>query len=134
MELTGTLRMGERFGEMISARFAAVYRSRGAEVPDSVVRVVREEIRGLVDEAAEERGGLMDTLYAIYHRHFTHEDVKGLIAFYETDVGRKTVRVMPILTREAAKAGSRWGAMMAPVVADRLRNRLDKRGIELPDI
>ncbi|MBD3239679.1 MAG: DUF2059 domain-containing protein [Chitinivibrionales bacterium] len=132
MELTGALRMGERFGELISARMAELYRSTGTEVPDSVVRIVKEEVRTLVDEAAGEEGGLMDTLYAIYHEHFSHDDIKRLIAFYQTDVGRKAVRVMPVLTREAAKAGSEWGAHMAPVVADRLRERLDERGIELP--
>lgn len=134
MELTGALRMGERFGELISARMAELYRSNGTEVPDSLVTIITEEIRALVDEAAREEGGLMDTLYAIYHEHFTHDDIKRLVAFYETDVGRKAVRVMPILTRQAAKAGSDWGAAMGPVVAARLRDRLDERGIELPGI
>ena len=33
---------------------------------------------------------LLDLAVPIYDRHFTHEEIKGLIQFYETPLGQKT--------------------------------------------
>ncbi|NRB08638.1 MAG: DUF2059 domain-containing protein [Richelia sp.] len=38
---------------------------------------------------------------ALYSKDFTNEEIKGLIAFYETPLGRKTISVMPKLLQES---------------------------------
>jgi hypothetical protein len=37
---------------------------------------------------------------AIYNRHYTREEIAGLIAFYESPLGRKSVQVNPQITQE----------------------------------
>ena len=51
---------------------------------------------------------------ALYAKDFTQEDVKGLLAFYETDLGKKTIAAMPSLTREGAAMGEQWAKANMP--------------------
>ena len=134
MEMTGALDIGMQFGEMISAQIAEVLRDAGKPMPDSVVAIVNQEIRALVEEAVEQDGGLMDMLYGIYDKFFSHDDIKGLIAFYKTDLGQKTIKVMPALTQEGMLAGQQWGASVGPALVERLKKRMEEKGIVLPEI
>jgi uncharacterized protein len=60
-------------------------------------------------------------IVAIYDRHLTAEDVRGLVAFYETPLGQKTLRVMPLLKAEAQKVGEQRGEQLADRVIQKLR-------------
>ena len=134
MEMTGALSIGLQFGEMISGQIAEVLRDAGKPIPDSIVAIINEETRALVEEAAEQDGGLMDMMYAIYDKFFSHDDIKGLIAFYKTDLGKKTIQVMPALTQEGMLAGQQWGASVGPALVERLKTRMEEKRVELPDI
>lgn len=59
-----------------------------------------EELRDLVRADA-----LIDAMVPIYRRHFSEEEVRELIGFYSTGVGRKYVSLVPVISRQAA---DRW--------------------------
>ena len=44
-----------------------------------------------------------------YNQHFTDDEIKQLITFYETPVGQKTVKEMPQLVTELQSLGQKWG-------------------------
>jgi len=73
----------------------------------------------------------MALITPIYHRHFTHDEIKGLIAFYQTDLGSKTIRVMPALLQESMSAGQQWGQTLAPEIRRRVLERLKAEGVDL---
>lgn len=52
---------------------------------------------------------LVELTVPIYAKHLTHEDVLGLIAFYESPVGKKMTAVQPAINAEAMAAGQAWG-------------------------
>jgi hypothetical protein len=52
---------------------------------------------------------LLNIAVTAYDRHFSHEEIKGLIKFYETPLGQKTASVMPQLLTETREAGRAWG-------------------------
>ena len=37
----------------------------------------------------------------VYSNHFTEEEVKGLITFYESDTGKSMVRKMPMIMQDS---------------------------------
>ena len=63
----------------------------------------------------------LSEMAAVYDRHLTGEDIKALIAFYETPVGQKAVKVLPQVLSEAGEIGGRRGEQMGLRVAERLR-------------
>jgi uncharacterized protein len=52
---------------------------------------------------------LLDLAVPIYDRNFSHEEIRNLIAFYQTPLGQKTVSTLPKLTAELQKEGGKWG-------------------------
>ncbi len=52
---------------------------------------------------------LLDLAVSAYDKHFTHQEIKGLIKFYETPPGQKASSVLPQLVTEMRDAGRTWG-------------------------
>ncbi|BDU76111.1 DUF2059 domain-containing protein [Mesoterricola sediminis] len=43
---------------------------------------------------------------AVYMRHFSEQELRGLAAFYRTPLGRKTLEQLPVVMREGAQVGA----------------------------
>ncbi len=57
----------------------------------------------------------------IFYKHFTLEELKALITFYETPVGKKWVQLNPAISEEIITAGSAWRENISQKVKDKLR-------------
>ena len=47
-----------------------------------------------------------------YAKYYSHEEIKGLIEFYETPLGRKMISVQPTLMADLQEAGRKWGEQL----------------------
>lgn len=56
----------------------------------------------------------------LYDKYFTNEDIKGLIQFYESPLGKKTVQVVPALTQESVTRGMEVGQLAGQRAMTRL--------------
>jgi hypothetical protein len=63
----------------------------------------------------------------VYHRYFSAEEIKGMIAFYSTDLGRKAISAMPGLMSESMMIGQKMGRR-AVAGARRARARAAEEG------
>ena len=52
---------------------------------------------------------LIDMAVAGYDKYLSDEEIKGLIAFYQTPLGQKALEVLPKLTVELQSEGLKWG-------------------------
>jgi len=52
---------------------------------------------------------LLDSAVPLYDKYFSHEDIKGLIRFYETPLGQKALSVLPRLSIEMQGEGMKVG-------------------------
>ena len=106
--LTGSGKLGVQTMNMMIQTF----KRTNPEVPqkfwDEFAREVKE------DE-------LVDLVIPIYDKHYTHDEIKQLIEFYESPVGQKSIRVMPQIVQESQAAGQRWGRELALKVQKRLQ-------------
>ena len=105
IELSGEADMGVMVFENMMMSFRDIFPDVPGEFWDRVVDAV-------------ERDDLMDILVPIYRKHFTAEDVAGLIRFYESPLGRKLIERQPDMTRESMVAGEEWGETIAWKVID----------------
>jgi hypothetical protein len=71
-----------------------------------------------------------EQLIAIYSQHFTLAEVNALIGFYGSEIGKKTIQVMPMLMRDGQIAGQKWGQSLEPALKERLSRRFKKEGFE----
>ena len=87
---------------------------------DEVLQVFEENIPSFMQASVE-----------IYDRYFSAEEIKGMLAFYQTPLGRKSVEVMPALMSDSMQMGAAWGQSLAPKIGPRVRARLKKEGVEI---
>lgn len=66
---------------------------------------------------------LIEMLVPIYEKHLTIDDLKGIIAFYETPVGKKYAAQTPIITTEAMQAGQEWGMKIGADFMEKMKAR-----------
>jgi len=52
---------------------------------------------------------LLDSAVPLYDKYFSHEDIKGLIEFYQTPLGQKALGVLPKLSIEMQGEGMKMG-------------------------
>ena len=64
-------------------------------------------------------------------KYFTHDDIKGLLSFYQTELGKKTIKVLPQIVQHSWKAGQLWGQSLAPLIQERLKKRFKEEGIDM---
>jgi hypothetical protein len=66
---------------------------------------------------------LIVLLIPIYHKHFTLEDIKQLIDFYQSPVGKKFAEKTPLITQESMQAGYDWGLQIGQKIAEKLKEK-----------
>jgi hypothetical protein len=52
---------------------------------------------------------LLDLAVSVYDKYYSHEEIKGLIQFYESPLGQKLAATQPKMTGELQDAGRKWG-------------------------
>lgn len=68
-----------------------------------------------------ERQTLIDLIVPIYEKMFTTEELKQLLQFYETPIGRRFIDATPELARESMLAGQRWGMVIGQEIGAQLQ-------------
>jgi hypothetical protein len=128
MAITGSANLGAQMATQVSDAFLDSFKQTTLNVvPPRVIEIVREVLT--IDFAKAFNGPeIKDQQIALYAKYFTHADIKGLIAFYETDLGRKAVANMPSLMREGGEIGQRWAQGALPEMLKVLEARLKAEG------
>ncbi len=110
LELTGSAQLGRQVMDQLIPAF----KQSTPNAPAQFWEDFRKEAR------PEE---LVAQLVLIYDKHLTHQEVKEIIAFYETPAGRKLVAVLPMVTQESMVAGQAWGRALAEKVSLKLKDK-----------
>ncbi|WEN14318.1 DUF2059 domain-containing protein [Rhodanobacter sp. AS-Z3] len=72
---------------------------------------------------ASSRQQLLGQMVPIYQRHFTAQDVDGLLKFYRSPLGQKVITQMPVTMAEGMKVGQDWGRARAQAMIEKLRQK-----------
>lgn len=129
MEVTGSTNIARQFAAASSHGIFQALKASRPEVPDRALEVMDHELMALFSEKMSAPGGLMDQVVPVYHRHFTHDEIRELLAFYQTPIGKKAIKVLPQVVSESMAAGRRWGESLGPEIETRVRAALEREGL-----
>jgi uncharacterized protein len=74
---------------------------------------------------------LVDMSARIYASHFTEAELRQLLAFYQSPVGRKAIVEEPKALDESMASGGQWGENLSDEVLVKMRDEMKKRGHDL---
>jgi hypothetical protein len=99
---------------------------KAANVPERGYDIVRREVKAVADEQGP---ALLDQVVALYARHFSADEIRQLVTFYESPLGRKTVAEMPQIMEDTFALGQAWNKKTAPMIDRRVTAALTKEGL-----
>ena len=68
---------------------------------------------------------LEEQIGEVYKKHFTSAEIKQLIAFYESPIGKKLVSEQPQIQTESYQLGSEWGRLLGEKVVKKIQEKKD---------
>lgn len=121
------LTKASQLGQQIIGQTLEQLRQSILTLPD----VQRERVLKILGEEMSKGFGesqILEGMIPIYDKHLTGEEVKELIAFYESPLGRKLVDALPAITRE----GYEFGAQVGRQAGLRAMSRIAEEGLLNP--
>jgi hypothetical protein len=90
------------------------------------------EIANNLEKEYGPRGSeVIDATARIYASHFTEAELKGLLAFYQSPLGRKSIAEEPKITDESMANAGHWGDDLSVEIIDKMRAEMKKRGKDI---
>jgi uncharacterized protein len=128
LRVTGAVAMGKQMATAVTAQLAQNLKKVRPDIPNQVLQVLPQEVGAVFEE---NMGSLMEAIVPLYAKYFTGTEVKELIRFYSTDLGKKLVDAMPGLMQESMQIGQHWGQSLAPAIERRVKARLAREGVRI---
>lgn len=128
LEVTGAMAVSQQMAGAASGQLAETIGKLRPDIPAEIVEVLPEEVEAVFEENMDT---FKSAVVVLYHTHFTAPEIKEMICFYGTDLGRKMIKVTPALMRDSMEIGRRWGQSLGPQIDARIRARLQKEGVAI---
>lgn len=123
MTLTGVIDVPEQIIASFVPEIMRSLREHNPDFPELAVPVVQDEVVSVYREHAE---SLLVSIERLYARRFTTEELRELVTFYGSPLGRKAVTALPQMLEESFTAGQRWAESLKPVLGRRIESRLQE--------
>ncbi|HEV3485500.1 MAG TPA: DUF2059 domain-containing protein, partial [Vicinamibacterales bacterium] len=108
LDVTGAAALGTQMATLVSNQFIEAMKQQRPFVPDGAIALIKEVLHAEFSKAFDGPDGMRAKLVDVYVKHFSHEEIIKILEFYSTDVGRKTVSLLPKLAQEGAAVGQQW--------------------------
>ena len=97
-------------------------------VTKAVLAIMKTTTISLVKTQISSPGGLVDRVIPIYDMHYTHNEIRALIKFYESPLGKKMASIRPEITREGIVVAEQWVRYLEPLLIQAIEKSLEKKG------
>jgi len=104
------------------------FRKQKPNIPDKVWNAAIEDAR---QEFIASLPDLEEPFIAIYDANYTADEVKQLLTFYRSSIGRKVLAQTPHIEEQSIALGKVWAERLRPRIADRIRQSAKQKGYEL---
>lgn len=112
-EVSGT----EKTYEVVIKQLIEIYRDNYGSIDQKFLDEMEKEFLNT------SINDLVEMLTPIYKEYLTLEDLEGIIAFYESPVGKKYVDNLPFITEESMKVGKEWGQEIAEKIIEKMEKK-----------
>lgn len=131
LQLTGSLAIGEKLGIHLANQSIETLKKQKPEVSPRAFSVIQEETINWFEAGMDPNGDLIRDMVLLYCEYYSHEEILQLIAFYETDLGRKVISITPEIMDKSIVLGQAWAQNNTYLLKDKILTRFKKEGIKI---
>jgi hypothetical protein len=105
-------------------------RSINAFVPQNpdLQKPIVESVQTIAPAFEKRRSEIIDIIARVYATKFTEAELKELLAFYRSTIGKKFVAEQPAVLEESFRRTQEWSARLSEDIINALRAEMKKRG------
>jgi len=129
LEVTGASQLGAQMASIMGRQVIDGLKRSQPDIPDRMIELTKQVLDEEFAKAFTGPDSLTSRVVGVYAKHFTQGEIRGLLAFYGTDLGKKMIAVMPILVQESAVIGQEWSAQHLPEILATLQKRLQSESL-----
>jgi uncharacterized protein len=96
-----------------------------------LVTQLNEVAAMLRKEYDPKRAEILDEVAKAYAQHFSEQELKDIVVFFKSPVGKKMLAQEPIAIDQSLKAAQSWANNFSDVVLERFRVEMKKKGVPL---
>ena len=126
LDVTGAQKLGEQLANTFMQQFSQSIRASNPNIPPRAMEIAIDVTTKMFKERYP---ALMPKLVAAYAKLLTHDEVRQMLAFYETPLGKRMIEVTPALSQAGAQAGAEWGQAMIPDLQAEMQRRFKAEGL-----
>ena len=125
---TGMLTNMSRMIDLLIPQIMGSLKKENPKIPDAVW----DEFTGMcTEEMKRSLPELEEPVIAIYDANFSADEIKQLVVFYQSPVGRKIVIQLPQLMQQSVAMGQSWGQQAGAHAIERIRAAAKQKGYDL---
>lgn len=131
-DLVAETTMDGMVGDIVARTWPAMEPAIRRATPDAspeAMKGFRADYVRIVTERTEE---LVAETPAIYARYFSAEELKALVAFYRSPVGRKSLAVMPAIVGDMVRITTERLPLVTAEITEAFRRKMRAKGVEIP--
>src|SRR5215831_18825558 len=128
MQVTGAAQIGSQMASAVAGQVLTSLKQAQPDLPDRALTIAREVLDKEFANLFSGPQNILQELVPVYAKYFTQDDIRGMLAFYESPVGKKMIQTMPAVVQDSMAVGQRWGQTVMPRVIATLQQRLRAEG------
>lgn len=105
-----------------------IIKKSNPSIPPAVVDDLRRAAKDELDKALPE---LVEPTIAVYDVNFTDDEIKQLLAFYKSPIGRKYISQLPQVIQQSMAVGQVWGKAVAERLTRRITLEAKNKGLKI---
>ena len=131
LDITGSTKLAAQMGDAVMHQLMGMFAASNPDFPQATADKIGKRISALMQAKAAEPNGLFAQIIPVYDAAFSDQELKQLIAFYGTDIGKKVVTVMPTVMAQSMAAGQKWGVSLGPDIDKIIEATLKEDNVQL---
>ncbi len=100
------------------------------DIGQKILDIMEEVVEGVIHEEIVVKKTYVKMLYPIYSKYLTQDELKQMIEFNNTPLGKKIIKTLPLITQEALRVSQAYGQTLGPKLQQSLAARFEKEGIK----
>jgi hypothetical protein len=133
LDMTGARNTPLQMANMQAANMAPGIRQADPKFPEKGLLIIRDSVASVLQENVDKPNGLIESLIQSTHPLFSHEEIKGIVAFYQSPIGKKLLETQPKLGQDNQQAAIKWAMSLEGPMKARVEENLKKEGLKLPE-
>lgn len=131
MRQSGSDKVAVALGVALARQITSAVHAARPDIPKRALQVVERELAQMLRERMDGPNGMLARMVPVYADAFTHDEIRQMLEFYQSPVGRKAVLMGPQLMVQGQRIGQQMANELKPEMRERLAAALKREGVTL---